>query len=501
MNQTYEKLIPYIEKNCAYDTALTLLSWDAETLAPPASGAQTAKAVGLLAEEAYHVFVNDEVKALIQKLSTPKEYKTLTDAQKAVVRNLKKDYDKLSHIPPEEYREYSEFCATAQQIYCHAKQTNSFEEYAPVLTKMIDFTRRFASYRAKKGEKLYNLLLNEYEPGFTTDVLDRFFDRLRAELVPLIRKVNAKNSEVDKAYNFRSFAPSKQRKFCNDLAKYIGFDFNCGVIAETEHPFTTNLHNKDVRITNHIYKNNLESAIFSVIHEGGHALYEMGVSDEITQTPAAAISMGKHESQSRFYENLLGRSEAFWEPLYTKLQKTFASSLSDVTFEQFIRGINKAEPSLIRTEADELTYCLHIMIRYEIEKLIFDGSVEVKDLPALWNQKYEEYLGVTPQNDTEGILQDIHWAMGSFGYFPSYAIGTAISSQLYAYMEKKLPMEELLRQGNLAPIREFLRENVHQYGGVYETNDLLKKVTGEEFNADYYIDYLKNKFTNLYHLS
>lgn len=498
MSRLYEQLIPYIEKNSAYDTALTLLSWDTETLAPPAADALTAKAVGILSEEAYHVFVNDEVIALVKKLSEKKENAKLSDAERAIVRHIRRTYEKLSHIPPEEYREYAEFCATAQHIYCHAKQTGNYEEYAPVLEKMIDYTKRFATYRAKKGENLYDILLEEYEPGFTTKILDPFFARLRKELVPVIQKVSAKNDRIDKSYNFGSFALSKQKKMCNFLAGYIGFDFNRGVIAETEHPFTTALHNHDARITNHFYKNNLESAIFSVIHEGGHAIYEMGISDELTQTPAAMITMGMHESQSRFYENLIGRSEAFWAPIYPKLQKTFANALSDVSLDQFIHGINKAEPSLIRTEADELTYSLHVMIRYELEKMIFAGECDVKELPKLWNEKYKEYLGVTPQNDTEGILQDIHWAMGSFGYFPSYALGTAIASQIYAFMEKKLPVEDLLRNGELSKIRDFLREHVHQYGSVYDTNTLLVRMTGEEFNPDYYITYLKEKYQRLY---
>ena len=500
MNRLYQKLLPYIEKNSAYDTALTLLSWDTETLAPPDAGALTAKAVGILSEEAYHVFVNDEVISLVEQLSTEKEIKTLSDTERSIVRHIKRTYDRLSHIPPEEYREYAEFCATAQQIYCHAKQTGNFSEYAPVLEKMIAYTKRFTAYRAKKGEKIYDLLLEEYEPGFTIKVLDQFFAHLKEELVPLIRKVCRHNDKIDKSYNYRSFPIGKQKKLCNFLAGYIGFDFNRGVISETEHPFTTGLHNHDVRITNHYYKNNLESAIFSVIHEGGHAIYEMGIDDTLTQTPAAMITMGMHESQSRFYENLIGRSEAFWAPVYPKLQKMFGTTLSDVSLDRFIHGINKAEPSLIRTEADELTYSLHVMIRYELEKMIFNDECEVSELPKLWNQKYEEYLGVTPQNDTEGILQDIHWAMGSFGYFPSYALGTAIASQIYAFMEKKLPVEDLLRQGKLSEIREFLREHVHQYGSVYDANTLLVRMTGEEFNPDYYIDYLKEKYTRLYQL-
>lgn len=238
-----------------------------------------------------------------------------------------------------------------------------------------------------------------------------------------------------------------------------------------------------------------------MIHEGGHGLYEMGISDEITLSPiGGGTSMGMHESQSRFYENNLGRSYEFWIPLYDKVKEYFPEELEGVTVDDFYKAINYAAPSLIRTEADELTYSFHVMIRYEIEKMIFNGDVEVKDLPAIWNQKYEEYLGVIPQNDTEGILQDIHWAGGMFGYFPSYALGSAIAAQLFHYMETVMPIHDYLKEGNLDPIREFLRENIHQYGGAKKTQQILKDTTGEEFNPDYYIKYLTEKFTKLYEL-
>lgn len=501
MNKLYEQLIPYLERNHAYQTALALLSWDTETLAPPAAADYTAKSVGILSEESYRILVHGEVYDLLKKLSSKKEQESLSVSERAVVRCLKKEYEKTACIPQKEYREFSEFCAAAQSVYCRAKLADRFEDFAPVLEKMIDYTRRFASYRAKKGENLYDLLLNDYEEGFTSEVLDDFFGRLQKALLPLLHKVTAKNDMIDKTYNSRFYRVDTQRDFCRFLAGYVGFDFNRGVLAESEHPFTTNLHNHDVRLTNHFRENNLESAIFSVIHETGHALYEMGIDDALTGTPAGAgVSMGMHEAQSRFYENMIGRSEAFWEPLFPKLKEAFPSELADVSMEQFIAGINKAEPGPVRTEADELTYPLHIIIRYELEKQIFSGDCKVKDLPQLWKQKYEEYLGVVPENYTEGILQDIHWAMGNFGYFPSYAVGSAIAAQIYSYMEGQMPVADYLKEGNLVPIREFLRDHIHKYGAVYTTNELLKQMTGEEFNPDYYIRYLTEKYNKLYQL-
>lgn len=501
MNKYFAQLLPYLERNQAYQTALALLSWDTETLAPVAASEYTAKSVGVLSEEAYHILVCEEVEDLLKKLSSPKEQESLSVSEQAIVRLLQKTYQKLSCIPAKEYREFSELCATAQTVYCRAKQNSKFEDYADTLEKLIDYTKRFAAYRAKKGDSVYNLLLDEYEEGFTMEVLDSFFEKLRTALVPLIKKVIEKNDTIDKSYNSGDFPTDIQSGFCRFLSGYLGFDFNRGVIAESEHPFTTSLHNHDVRITNHFYEDNLESAMFSVIHETGHALYEMGVDDALTGTPAgSAMSMGMHESQSRFYENMIGRSKDFWTPLFPKLKETYPDELSDLSLDDFIAGINKAEPGLIRIEADELTYPLHILIRYELEKEIFSGECKVSELPKLWNQKYNDYLGITPKNDAEGILQDIHWAGASFGYFPSYAIGSAIAAQLYAYMEQQIPLSDYLREGNLVPIREFLRDHVHKYGAVYPTNELLKKVTGEEFNPDYYIRYLTDKYTTLYHL-
>ena len=501
MNQHYTQLLPYLERNHAYEAALALLSWDTETLAPSAASENTAKYVGILSEEAYHILICDEVESLLKKLSSKKEQENLSVSEQAIVKLLQKEFKKLSCIPPKEYREFSELCATAQSVYCRAKQNAKFEDFAPTLEKLVDYTRRFASYRAEKDDNLYDLLLDEYEEGFTTDILDDFFAKLREAIVPLMKQVIAKNDTINKDYNTRNYPEDIQEGFCRFLSGYLGFDYNRGVIAQSEHPFTTSLHNHDVRITNHYYSDNLESAMFSAIHETGHALYEMGVDDTLSGTPAGTgISMGMHESQSRFYENMIGRSKEFWEPLFPKLKSTYPEELSDVSLEDFIAGINKAEPGSIRTEADELTYPLHIMIRYELEKDLIAGNCSVSDLPELWNKKYKDYLGVTPTDDAEGVLQDIHWSGASFGYFPSYALGSAIAAQLYHYMAQQIPVADYLKEGNMVPIREFLRDHIHKYGAVYPTNELLKKVTGEEFNPDYYIRYLTEKYTKLYHL-
>lgn len=501
MSELFQKLQPHLDRYYAFSAAATLFSWDNETAAPKAAIENTSRAIGILSGELYGALINDEVKQLLAELSTEDEQARLSFQEKAIVKNLSKQYRQLQAIPPQEYQEFAALTAQAFPVWEKAKQENDYASYAPVLEKIIDYTRRFASYRQKEGQKLYDVQLEDYEEGFTVEILDDFFAKLKTALAPLVQKIREKSDTISIDCLCKTYDIDTQRRVCHDLAEYIGFDFNRGVMGESAHPFTTELHNHDVRITNHYLEHQLDSAIFSVIHEGGHALYEMDIDDSITMTPVGhGTSMGMHESQSRFYENNLGRSLEFWIPLYGKLQDAYPDALGNVTLDEFYRAINHAEPSLIRTEADELTYPFHIMIRYEIEKLIFDGKVTVDDLPDLWNRKYQEYLGITPENDSVGILQDMHWSGGSFGYFPSYALGSAIAAQIYYHLGTVMPMKEYLKTGNLKPIQAYLKEHIHRFGETKNTQELLKDMTGEGFNPDYYIAYLTEKYSALYGL-
>lgn len=501
MNQHYEELMSKIEKAQALQEALSLFEWDNQTLAPKMAMDNTTKTIGLLSNEYFSVMVSDRVKELIYLLSEEEEAKTLDFNQKAIVKQLKKTFDQLEKIPPAEYQAYSELTAKASSIWAEAKEQKNFALYRDTLGEIIAYQKKFATYRQTGNQKLYDILLDDFEEGFTMDILDQFFEKMKAAIIPLVQKISEKQDFIKRDFLNQKFSVEKQKKFNQEVASYVGFDFNKGVIAESAHPFTLNLHNKDVRITTHYMEDNLESAIFSTIHESGHGIYEMNIADELTQTPVGGgTSMGVHESQSRFFENMIGRSEAFWVPLYEKLQKTFDGQLDHVRRKEFVDAMNYSKPGLIRTEADELTYSLHVLIRYEIEKMIFANQVTVDELPALWNQKYEEYLGLTPSHDGEGVLQDIHWAGGSFGYFPSYALGSAIAAQIYAFMQTKLDVEDCLIKGNLKPIEEFLKEYIHQYGASKNTKELLFDMSGEAFNSDYYIAYLTDKYTKLYQL-
>ncbi len=494
MSKLFEQLRPILDRNAAYHAALSLFSWDNETLAPENAIELTSHIIGTLSMESYSLLVNDNVKSLLEQLSKADD---LTEAETAIVRILTKQQEDIWKIPPEEYREYNELSAIASSIWAKAKEENNFLSFAPSLKKIISFQKKFASYRKKEGQSLYNVLLNDYEEGITTQFLDHFFGKLHTHLVPLIQKIGQK-PQMEHTYNNLHYPKKKQETFCHFLAEHIGFDFSRGVMAQSAHPFTDSLHNHDVRITNHYYENSLESAIFSVIHEGGHAIYEMNISDDLTLTPATMISMGVHESQSRFFENMLGRQIEFWKPIFPHLKETYPEQLANVTLDTFYHGINLSQPSFIRTEADELTYPLHVMVRYELEKQLIDGNLSVEELPNAWNQKFKEYFGIIPPDAATGVLQDVHWANGAFGYFPSYVLGSAMAAQIYFYMEKQLPVKELLEKGDLKPICAFLAKHIHQYGAMRPMNRLLNDMMGEGLNVDYYIQYLTEKYSKLY---
>ena len=425
----------------------------------------------------------------------------LSEIQQAVLKGAKEAREELICIPKAEYRENAQLIAEAARVWVKAKKNEDYDSFLPTLEKVINFKRKVASYRKKEGQKLYDVLLAEYEKGFETELLDEFFCRLKEEIIPLLKEIKEHGKEIDNSFLTGGYPKEKQEEMARFLAEYIGFDFKKGVLSESAHPFTNNLHNHDVRITTS-YHDKMDSSMFSVIHEGGHGIYELGISDEITQTPVGqGASMGMHESQSRFYENFIGRNPNFWFPIYDKLKELYPDKLNSVSIDQFMEAINKVEPGFIRTEADELTYSLHILIRYELEKMILEEDVDLKKLPEIWADKYEEYLGIRPEQVSKGILQDIHWSLGLYGYFPSYALGNAFGAQIYFHMKKEMDFDQLLRDGKLDVIKEYLRNHIHQYGKMKTSREILKAVTGEDFSPEYFIDYLKEKYRRIYGLS
>ncbi len=498
VQKTCEQFRTYLDRIKALQNASSLLHWDAATGAPRKAVDDRSKTIGILAAEIFSLATSEDMHTYLTTLEP--SVSELDPITAALVRECRKDYDKMTKIPADEYKAYSELCAKSMSVWEDAKEASDFSMFAPLLEKIVDYNRKFVQYRGHEGHP-YNTLLDDYEPGITVEKLDAFFGVLREKIVPLVKKIAQSTKQIRTDFTSRSFSVEQQKAFSLYVLEKIGYDLDAGMLKESAHPFTLGFSPNDIRITTHYYPENFTSAIFSTVHEAGHAIYEQNVDQDLAGTLLSeGTSMGIHESQSRFYENILGRSLGFWKYFYPKLQELFSEQLKDVSIEQLHEAVNHSTPSLIRIEADELTYSLHVMVRYEIEKALLEGQIQVKDLPSIWNQKMEEYLGITPKNDKEGVLQDVHWSDGMFGYFPSYALGNAYGAQFVHSMKKELDLEKLVTEGQFEPIKTWLRENIHRHGKMLSPNEIIQKVTGEDLNPLYFTQYLEEKYTQLYGL-
>ena len=488
--KAYHKKIEYL------NSSIALLQWDSAVYMPKEAIEYRSEMLGYLSGESYKLTTSETMKEFLDYFNGIEDMDDLT---KAMIENLTKDYNYATKIPEAEYVQYEIDKALSQNAWEEAKRTKDFSIFKPHLAKMIAYNKKFAEYWGFESNK-YNGLLDIYEPGMTTESLDVVFGELRESLVDLLQRIKNSNIKTDDTFIKGKYSADSQRKLGETILGQIGYDYERrGRIDVSEHPFTTNFGNKDVRITTKYDTSDFRPAIFSLIHEGGHGIYEQNIPDELEGTSLAqGASMGMHESQSRFYENILGKSMAFWSYFYSMFQETF-QELEGVDLPSFYRAINCVEPSLIRIDADELTYSLHVIIRYEMEKLLINSDIDIDDVPILWNEKYKEYLGVEPENDAEGVLQDIHWSGGDFGYFPTYALGNLYGAQIFNKLKEELPdWIQKISSGDLLPITEWLKENVHQYGASLKPAELIKKVTGEELSAKYFINYLSDKFGELY---
>jgi len=484
-------------KLSAYGHAIALIYYDGATTAPRGTAANRGQTLSVLSEEHYLLATGTDTVELLTFLDAHKAELDLVQARSVYL--ALKDIREMQKIPMEEYIAYQEVLVEADDVWHTAKETDDFALFLPCLEKIFDYEKRFARYCAPDMHP-YNYCLNKYEDGLTMEKCDAFFSALKSRLVPLIQKISQK-PQIDDSCLYGEFPDEDQEKFGLALMDIIGIDKDhCG-LGTTEHPFTTSLgSHHDVRITTNYKGDNFASSMFSVIHEGGHALYDMGSDDSLAYTNLdGGVSMGIHESQSRFYENLLGRSRAFTEFVFPTVCKCFPS-MNNCTAEDFYRAINKVEPSLIRVEADEVTYALHVMVRYELEKRVMSDELEVKDLPREWNRLYKEYLGVDVPCDREGVLQDSHWSGGSVGYFPSYALGSAYGAQLLQKMQESVDVENCLKTGDFGPINAWNRENIWKHGCIYTPGELLERVLGEAFDPTVYTDYLAKKYGDIYGL-
>ena len=502
IRQMEKEFLEYVKKMGAYKEALGLIYWDLRTGAPKKGMDQRAEVIGMLSSEVFKMSTSEEMAAYIANLTHVEHAKELSEITQKTVAECKKEYDRNKKIPAEEYKEFVMLQSKSESVWEVAKDSSNFSMFQPYLEKIVEMTKKFITYWGYNGNK-YNTLLDMYEPGMTVEVLDRVFGELREKIVPLVQRIKEAEDKPNTEFLFQPFSKEKQREFSLEILKGLGYDFESGRLDETVHPFATGLNPGDVRVTTKYDENDFRTAIFGTIHEAGHALYEQNISHTLIGTPlCTGTSMGIHESQSLFYENFIGRSLSFWKSNYELLKEYAPTQFQHVSIDQFYRAINESKPSLIRIEADELTYSLHIMIRYEIEKGLFNDEFEVKDLPKVWNEKYEQYLGIKPGNDANGVLQDVHWSDGSFGYFPSYALGYMYAAQLRNALLKDIPhFEQLLEEGKLLPIKEWLTDHIHQFGKLKLPLEILEEVTGEGLNASYLINYLYDKYEKIYQLN
>jgi len=492
--QALQTLFDKIEAGRALNIAGSLIHWDAATTGvPEKSLPKRSAATGWLFGEYFRRFIAPDTLEAVEALEAVKE--ELAEYEQVMIREIGRGYRKLKAVPPEEYQAYCALTAEAENVWETAREKCDYDMIQPYYEKIMDYQRRLCDWYGYEKHP-YDALLDDYEKGATVEKLDVFFETLREKIVPLLKKITEQGKQPKEITG--NFDLNKQRELTPWLADIVGYDRTRGKIGEVEHPFCSTITRDDVRITTKYHENSILSSIYSVIHECGHAIYEQNMDEDKTKYGIAnEASMGMHESQSRLYENIIGRSHAFTERLLPRLQEKF-DYFKDWDTDMLFRAVNIARPSLIRIEADELTYSLHVMVRYELEKDIIKGKIKVADLPGLWADKYEEIIGMRPKTLAEGVLQDVHWSGGMVGYFPSYAIGTAYGVQMMNEIKKSIDVDAAVRKEDLSPITKWLTDNIHKHGEVYSPDELLKKATGEHFNPAYYANYLEEKFTKLY---
>ncbi len=497
-----EDYLNFINKMDSYNEALSLVFWDLRTGAPKKGVERRSDVIGVLSSEVFKMSTSEEMASFLTQLLSDENKEQLDEITKASLLESKKNYERNKKIPAKEYQDYIVLSTQGESVWEEAKEKSDFSILQPYLEKLVEYNKKFVDYWGYNGNK-YNTLLDMYEPGITVEKLDEVFAKLKERIVPLVQDIAQSTVQPRAKELLVHFPKDKQREFSMEILKELAYDFDSGRLDETVHPFAIGLNPGDVRVTTKYDEEDFRTAVFGTIHECGHALYEQNISKDLQGTGlCSGTSMGIHESQSLFYENFVGRHEDFWKRHYPSLQKYAGGKFDQLDLDDFYLAINESKPSLIRIEADELTYPLHIMIRYELEKALFNDEIEVKDLPSAWNEKYQSYLGITPPNDAQGVLQDVHWSGGSFGYFPSYALGYMYAAQFKQAMQKDLPnYDELLKKGNLEPVKQWMTEKVHQHGKLKKPLQILKDVTGEELNADHLISYLEGKYNKIYQLT
>ncbi|WP_435098839.1 carboxypeptidase M32 [Halarchaeum sp. P4] len=494
--EAYRELLDQYERLTALGGAQGVLSWDQQVMMPEGGNPARSKQLSTLSGLNHDLMTADVVADSLDEL----EDADLTDEQAAVVREIERQYVRAERVPRDLVEEISQTSSEALQAWEEARENDDFETFAPYLEKLVELKREYAEHIDDERDP-YAVLFEDYEPYIDLETAERVLGRLRGELVPLIEEIQASDADLATPFEGETFDPDAQEAFSRDVLDAVGYDWDRGRLDTSTHPFTSG-NQFDTRITTRFSEEEPLDSMMSTVHEFGHALYNLGLPREEYGTPLGEDrDLTVHESQSRLWENHVGRSQAFWERFAPTLREQFPS-LADATARDVYEAANQVYPdNLIRVEADELTYHMHIVLRFEIERGLISGDLDVSEVPEVWDDKMEEYLGVRPETDTEGCLQDIHWSHGNFGYFPTYSLGSVLAAQLYAHAERDIDdLDAKVAEGDFDALHEWLSERVHRHGCRYTTPELVEEATGEAYTADYFLDYAKSKFGELYDL-
>ena len=499
--QAYEQLVRRMKEIALLGNTAGVLGWDQEVYMPGAGGPYRAEQMSLLAGMCHQKFTDPQVGEWLASAESSKALVSDALSDSSVnLREWRHSYDRSTKLPQKLVEEMARVTSNAQVEWVEARKENNFSRFQPWLEKIIALVQEQTKCYGFKDHP-YDALLEDYEPGLTSAQLNQLFPPLKKSLSEMVSKITSSKRQPDLSILKRKLAVPAQQDFCRKLAGAIGFDFGKGRIDVSAHPFTTGLGPSDTRITTRFEEANFENSFFSTLHEAGHGIYDQNLPGGAHYgTPrASAVSLGIHESQSRLWENLVGRGLPFWEYFFPELKKSFPGTFDDISLEAFYFAINHSAPSFIRTESDEVTYNLHVCLRFDIEAAVIGGSLKAGDIPAVWNESMKKYFGIVPPTDSLGCLQDVHWSHGSFGYFPTYTLGNLYSAQFFdAANRDSGGLEPGFKKGNFAPLKKWLNEKIHSQGQRYRAGDLCRKITGKELSSDYFLDYLGKKFGALY---
>ena len=498
MNERYAELTRRLAEIHDVRMSRAVLSWDQHTKMPPKGGEARAEQLATLDRISHEFFVADEIGELLEELRPYEESLDYDSDESSLIRVTRRDYEKARRVPSALRAEMTRAGAIALPAWIEARETSDFSKFLPYLERNVELQRQYIAC-FDKAEHDYDVLLDDFDEGMTTAEVRTVFDELKAELIPLIAEVTDRSDAVDDSCLHQTFPIDRQRAFALEVLHQLGFKDDSWRLDPTVHPFAMSAAITDIRLTTRYNEDDLNS-FFAATHEFGHGFYENGIADRLDRTPLAQVtSMSLHESQSRMWENLVGRGLPFWRHFHPRLQAAFPEQFGKVELEEFYRAINKVEPSLIRIEADEATYNLHIILRFELEQEILEGGLELSDLPSAWNTRMTEYLGVDVPDDAHGVLQDVHWSGGAIGYFPTYSLGNVVSVQLWEHVREALPdLDAQFERGEFGDLASWLRENLHQHGRKFTSKEMLERVVGGGFDPAPYLRYLKEKLGGIY---